>query len=91
MKVMPIVSSFYGIIIRMFFDESKSPHHLPHFHAVYAEHSAVYSLEGKRLEGKIPKAKERLILAWVEIHKDELSASWQVIKDGEVIKIEGLR
>lgn len=88
---MPIISSFYGIIIQMFFDEEKAQHHLPHFHATYAEHEAVYDLKGKRLEGKFPTRQAKLIAAWVEIHKDELQASWTALKAGEVIKIEGLR
>ena len=87
---MPIVSSFYGIIIQMFFNENAG-HHTPHFHASFAEFEAVYDLNGNRMEGDMPKSKERLIEAWIEIHKDELSAAWRAARLGETIKIEGLK
>ncbi|MHB8949377.1 MAG: DUF4160 domain-containing protein [Rhodoferax sp.] len=35
---MPVISRFFGIIIRMFFSE----HIPPHFHAEYAEHQGVH-------------------------------------------------
>jgi len=87
---MPIISAFYGIIIQMFFNEN-SGHHTPHLHASYAEYEAVYDLDGNKLEGEMPKAKAKLIVAWIEIHKDDLTASWKAARQGEVIKIEGLR
>ncbi|GHV02494.1 hypothetical protein FACS1894211_13990 [Clostridia bacterium] len=51
----------------------------------------MYDFKGRRLEGKMPNAKKKLIEAWIEIHKDELLASWAAVKQGEVIKIEGLK
>ena len=41
---MPILSMFYGIIIRMYFFDDKQ-HHLPHLHAEYAANRAVFSIE----------------------------------------------
>ena len=87
---MPIISSFYGIIIQMFFNEN-SGHHTPHFHAAFAEYEAVYDLNGNLLEGAMPKPKTKLIDAWAEIHKDELTAAWKAARQGEIIKIEGLK
>ena len=87
---MPIISSFYGVIIQMFFNENAG-HHSPHFHASYAEFEAVYDLNGNKIEGEMPKSKNRLIEAWIEIHKDELTASWKAARQGETIKIEGLK
>ncbi|MCL2630586.1 MAG: DUF4160 domain-containing protein [Firmicutes bacterium] len=87
---MPIVSSFYGIIIQMFFNENAG-HHTPHFHASFAEFEAVYDFDGNKLEGNMPKSKSKLIEAWVELHRDELSASWKASRQGAIIKIEGLR
>ncbi len=40
---MPELSRFYGIIIRMFSEPSER-HHVPHFHAYYGEHVAVFSI-----------------------------------------------
>lgn len=71
---MPILSSFYGITIAMFWDE---PHHSrPHFHARYGEHKASLDLTGEIIVGELPKPQLRLIQAWVELHVDELNANW---------------
>ena len=83
---------FYGIIIRMFYFDSKQ-HNLPHIHIEFAELKAVLSIpEGNLLDGNFPKDKLKLVLAWVEIHKDELMADWQLAIEGQnVFKIEALR
>jgi hypothetical protein len=83
---------FYGIIVSLYFVDDKQ-HHRPHIHAKYQEHEAVVSIpDGKVLEGRLPAAKMRLLLAWVEIHKDELLADWQLAVSGQQpYKIEPLR
>lgn len=60
---MPILSMFYGIIIRMYYADNKQ-HHVPHIHAEYGNNKAVFSIEdGRLLAGKFPKNKTRLVLA----------------------------
>ena len=89
---MPVISMFYGIIIRMFFMDNKE-HKLPHFHAEYAEFTAVISIpDGRVLAGDIPSSKLKLIVAWVEIHKDELMADRALCQNSEKpFSIEPLR
>ena len=89
---MPVISMFYGIIIRMFYFDNKQ-HNLPHIHIEFAEFKAVVSItEGNVLEGNFPKDKLKLVLAWIEIHKDELMADWQLAIEGQnVFKIEALK
>ena len=56
---MPTISTFYGIIIRMFFDD----HVPPHFHAEYAEFKAVVDIEAlKIIKGELPRRTEQLVL-----------------------------
>lgn len=89
---MPTISMFYGIIIYMFsFDDKR--HHLPHIHAHYGEHSAVFSIDdGLLLEGSLPKNKMKLVQAWMEIHKEDLLADWKLAINGEqLFKIDPLR
>jgi len=89
---MPVISMFYGIVIMMFnFDNRK--HHLPHIHAQFAEHSAVIAIEsGDVLDGMLPGAKMKLVQAWIEIHKDELMADWNMAVEGNPpFKIEPLK
>jgi len=51
---MPELSRFYGIIIRMF-SEPTERHHVPHFHAYYQEHIAIFSVEPVELiAGSVP-------------------------------------
>lgn len=89
---MPVVSMFYGIIVSMYFVDNKQ-HHTPHIHAKFQEHEAVVSIpDGELLEGRLPPAKMRLLLAWLEIHKDELAADWELAVSGQQpYKIEPLR
>lgn len=89
---MPVISMFYGIIILMFyFDDRK--HHLPHIHAQYGEYEAMVAIDdGNVLEGDLPKSKMKLVQAWLEIHRDELLADWQLAVSGQqLFKIEPLK
>ena len=81
---MPIISMFYGIIIRMFLLDNKH-HHLPHIHAKYAEFEASVSIdEGEILAGELPRKQLRLVQAWIELHRDELLADWELAAGGEL-------
>jgi len=88
---MPILSMFYGIIVRMYCERS-ARHAKPHIHAEYAGNEVVISLDGETLEGEFPPAKRRLLDAWMEIHRDELAANWTTLATGEGFsKIEPLK
>jgi hypothetical protein len=88
---MPIISMFYGIIIRMFLLDDWH-HHLPHLHAKYAEFEASIGLgDGEVLAGELPRKQLRLVQAWIELHRDELMADWELAVSGEIpYKIEPL-
>jgi hypothetical protein len=83
---------FYGIIVHLYFMDNKR-HHKPHIHVTYQELEAVISIpEGELLEGSIPANKMKLLLAWVEIHRDELMADWELASKGQLpYKIEPLK
>ncbi len=89
---MPSISAFFGIIVYMYFMDNRQ-HSLPHIHAKYQDNEAVVSVpEGEVLDGSLPPSKMKLLLAWVEIHKDELVADWQLVVAGEQpYKIDPLR
>jgi hypothetical protein len=73
----PIISSFFGIIIRMFFDD----HAPPHFHAEHQGQEALVSFEGRILEGEITSSRARkLIKEWTQLHKSELELNWRRAK-----------
>ena len=89
---LPIVSQFYGIIIRIYFKDIQK-HYLEHIHVQYNEHDAVYSINDiKILEGFLPQKQHKLVVAWMEIHKEELKALWTVSQQyGEIFKIDPLK
>jgi hypothetical protein len=89
---MPIISMFYGIIIRLYFFDDKQ-HHVPHIHAEYGDSRAVFNiLDGTILAGNLLSGKDRLVQAWIEIHREELLADWQIAVNGdEPFRIEPLR
>ena len=89
---MPVISMFYGIIVSMYFIDDRR-HKRPHIHAKYQDEEAVIAIpEGDLLEGSLPPGKMRLVLAWIEIHRDELVADWQLTAGGQnPFKIEPLR
>jgi Domain of unknown function (DUF4160) len=59
-------------------------HNLPHFHAKYAESEASISIEdGEVLAGELPRKQLRLVQAWIELHRDELEADWELAVAGE--------
>ena len=88
---MPTVSMFYGIIVRMY-AEHGGQHNLPHLHAGFSGQEVVVDLSGNIIEGEIPKGKMKLLLAWMEIHREELEANWKLLCDGETaFKIEPLK
>jgi len=73
---MPVLSRFYGIIIRMYFQQSE--HNPPHFHAIYGEHMAAIDINsGTILEGALPSKALEMVLEWNSIHKDTLLKIWE--------------
>ena len=76
----------------MYYMDNKR-HKLPHIHVKYQEQEVVLSIpEGEIIEGKLRNDKLRLVLAWIEIHKDELLADWELATKGEkIFQIEPLR
>ena len=74
------VSLFYGIRITMFY----SDHNPPHFHAEYAGNKALVDIQGGFvIRGALPSRQLKLILAWCELHRDELMQNWELSKDAK--------
>ena len=89
---MPSISMFYGIIVYLYFKDNKQ-HNKPHIHVRYQEDEVIVAIPGGEvLEGSIPGNKMKLLEAWIELHKDELVADWELAAAGQQpYKIEPLR
>ena len=73
---MPVLSRFYGIVIRMYFLQSE--HNPPHIHAIYNEDvAAIDFMTGDILEGYLPQKALSMVREWIEIHKSELMKIWE--------------
>lgn len=76
----------------MYFQDNKQ-HSSPHIHVRYQEFEVIVRIpDGGVLEGNIPNNKMKLLQAWMEIHKDELMADWNLAVSGQPpYKIDPLR
>ena len=86
---MPILSTFFGIVIRMFYKE----HEPAHFHAEYGGQQAKFDFNGALIAGEIRsrRARER-IRSWTRQHRTELEANWEKMRAGRPLeRIEPLR
>ncbi|MBN1942777.1 MAG: DUF4160 domain-containing protein [Phycisphaerae bacterium] len=75
---MPELSRFLGIVIGMFARE----HSPPHFHAVYGEYQVTVDIQTGVVHGDFPKRALRLVLEWLDLHKNELLKDWELIQTG---------
>lgn len=85
---MPEISRFYGIIIRMFYND----HNPPHFHAIYGNDEALINIQTlDYIEGKLPKRARTLVTEWAIEHRDELLTNWEKARKPEdLLPIEPL-
>ncbi|MBR3784315.1 MAG: DUF4160 domain-containing protein [Bacteroidales bacterium] len=76
---MPQISDFYGIVIFMNF----SDHMPPHFHAWYnhGEYKISVDIKSGLVKGRMPGRAVRMILEWLDLHRDELLACWEQTKN----------
>lgn len=85
---MPTISAFYGILIRMFFND----HPPPHFHARYGEFEAIIEIATLNvLEGTLPPRALRLVQEWAMMHGEDLMADWRLCRqNARPVRIEPL-
>ena len=85
---MPQLSFFYGIIIMMNFAD-----HAPaHFNAWYGDYKIIVSIKDGVVKGEMPGRALRMILEWLDLHRDELMANWEKACKGDPLdKIEPLK
>lgn len=71
---MPEISRFFGVVIKMFFDD----HNPPHFHAEYGDSSALIDVRNLSLfSGRLPPRVLGLVIEWATLHRQELLDDWE--------------
>ena len=82
--LVPRISTFYGIVIVMYFDD----HPPPHFHARFGEFEAQIAIgTSEVLHGSLPRRALALIREWVVLHRGELAADWERAQLGQPLAI----
>ncbi len=77
---MPTISSFFGILIQMFWAD----HAPPHFHALYGEHEALIDIRTLEvIKGTLPRRALALVLEWAAMHRAELMEDWNLCEAKE--------
>ena len=86
---MPTISKFYGILIRMYFDD----HNPPHFHAIYNEFKAEICISDfSLLKGDLPPKALSLVLEWTRLHQEDLLRDWELaVSKKPLFNIEPLK
>jgi hypothetical protein len=80
---MPELSRFFGIVIRMFFEE----HNPPHIHAEHQGDKAVFDLSGNITRGNMKsRTAIKLVREWIDLHVPELREDWELAQAGREIK-----
>jgi len=79
----PVISAFFGILIRMYYQE----HDPAHFHAEHGGDHATFTFDGALLAGTIRSRRARRdIAAWAALHRRELEANWAAMKRGAALE-----
>ena len=80
---MPVISTFFGIVIRMYYRE----HGVAHFHAEFQGQQATFDFEGQIVAGSLSsRTAMRLIREWTLARSDELEANWSKARAGEPLE-----
>ena len=83
MRGLPAISRFFGIVIAMYFDD----HGPPHFHARHPDGSAKVRIDNLEvIESSLGRRQLRFVLAWAELHQDELAQNWRRARAGETLQ-----
>ncbi len=82
-EVVPTISSFYGIVIQMFWGD----HAPPHFHALYAEYEVQINIQTLEvISGKMPKRALSLVLEWASDNRMLLLEDWKLCEKRKPLK-----
>lgn len=73
---MPVISRFYGIIIKMYFRQAE--HNPLHIHVIYGEYLAeIDIITGKMLVGDLPRRALKMVEEWTLKNTDALLEIWK--------------
>lgn len=84
---MPVIARFYGLIIKMYFQQKE--HNPPHFHAVYGEYMGAFDIQTlKMIEGDLPEKAQSLVREWAINYKEDLLKIWNTQEFAQLPPLE---
>ncbi len=73
--ILPEISRFYGIVIKMYFKPKE--HEPSHIHALYGEYMGEINIRTMEMDvGDLPRKALELVTEWLAAHQDELQEMW---------------
>ena len=80
---MPEISRFFGIVIKMFYED----HNPPHFHAEYGGEKVLIDIRNLSVfAGRLSPRAMGLVNEWATLHQQELMADWEKARAHEELK-----
>ena len=75
---MPVICTFFGIIVRVYHDD----HEPPHIHVQYGEFGAVVEIaSGRLLAGRLPPRVKRTLDEWLRLRRASVNRAWRAARD----------
>jgi hypothetical protein len=79
----PEISRFFGIVIKIFFED----HNPPHFHAEYGDSMALIDIRTLMVfSGRLPPRVLGLVIEWATLHREELLEDWERARTQQVLR-----
>lgn len=83
MRSLPEISRFFGIVVRMYYDD----HNPPHIHVEYQGNKALFDFEGNLLRGGLrSRTALRLVCEWINLRESELREDWERARAGRELR-----
>ena len=77
---MPELSRFYGVVIKMYYND----HNPPHFHAEYGSDQVVVDANTLGIMGgRLPPRATGLVMEWAAQHQEDLLHAWKQARNME--------
>ena len=61
-------------------------HNPPHFHIRYDEYRAIIEIGSGKITGTLPPRAMKLVVEWLNLHREELYENWELLRRGEQFK-----
>lgn len=83
LRAMPRISTFYGVVIYMYWNERDHP--VAHFHAYHAGRRASVALDGTVLTGSLEPRALHFVREWAQLRSEEIQANWDRARKSEAL------